>query len=131
MIRSSYAAVSSQYRGLDFALENGHSYMAWCYDSDTGDDITTFKVVYTAKAFSSYQADTFNVHCDSDFHNYLLKRAWIDPDSGGANGGITGRFKTYQVLGLSSDGSVTSWSSNPSYLDFKNGMLVGMYRHDW
>ena len=69
--------------------------------------------------------------CDTDMHHFQMQNAWINPNTGGATGGITGRFKTYQVTGVTDSGTLTGWSSAPAYMDFKHGLLVGMYRYDW
>lgn len=118
--------------GLNFDLNENGSYMTWAAKRSASDTTFAMMLTYANDGFSNYTAGRLHTGCPTDFHNHILYEAWIDTNTGGANGGITGTFKTYQVAGINENtGTLTRWSSNPSYMTFKNGLLIGMSRYDF
>ena len=58
-------------------------------------------------------------------HGYLLQNAWVNPNNGGANGGITITSKNFILPDqVNSDGTLQHWYTG-CYLEFKAGFLVG------
>lgn len=118
--------------GLNFDLNEKGSYMTWAAKTSASDSVFKMMLTYAKDKLKDYDAGRLHAGCPTDFHNYKLYNAWIDPNTGGANGGITGTFKTYQVAGINTDtGALTRWSTNPAYMTFKNGLLIDMYRYDF
>lgn len=118
--------------GLNFDLRESGSYMTWAVLESATANSYTMKLTYANDTLKSYTSGRLHMGCPTDFHNFKLYGAWIDTDTGGANGGITGTFKTYQVVGINeSTGALTRWSSSPSYMTFKNGLLIHMSRYDF
>lgn len=118
--------------GLNFDLRESGSYMTWAVLESATANSYTMKLTYANDTLKSYTSGRLHMGCPTDFHNFKLYGAWIDPDTGGANGGITGTFKTYQVTGVNGNtGALTGWSSSPAYMKFKNGLLIDMYRYDF
>ena len=118
--------------GLNFDLRESGSYMTWAVLESATANSYTMKLTYANDTLKNYTSGRLHMGCPTDFHNFKLYGAWIDTDTGGANGGITGTFKTYQVVGINeSTGALTRWSSSPSYMTFKNGLLINMSRYDF
>lgn len=120
-----YTGDSSK-RGLVFDLENDGAYMTWSVKESASDDAYMMKLSYINKAFGGFSADTVALGCDLDGRNYEARNFWIDPDSGGASGGITNTLTGMLPTSINSDGTVSHWTSNVR-LQFKRGLLVGMY----
>jgi hypothetical protein len=60
---------------------------------------------------------------DLDGRNWVAYNFWVDPNSGGVNGGLTGTMNFVKVNSVYSDGRLSEW--NPGCrLAFKNGVLV-------
>lgn len=102
------------YRGLVFDMESEAQYISWSVREYSTDDYYTVKLIYTKDSKTSngerYRADRLNICCDSDFHDWLAYNCWIDPDTGGANGGGTYEDGEKVKLGIvNSSGSVTGW----------------------
>ena len=116
--------------GLSFDLEDTGDYMTWAAMKDASADTYSMFLAYAKTALpmvggGSWAADTIHIARNTDFHNYALKNAFIDPDSGGADGGITATINFVQVLEMNSDGTVARWGSNARMV-FKRGMLVDL-----
>lgn len=110
-------------RGLDFDLEYTGTYMAWASKLKSTDTTYAYRWLYARAAFASYAADRLHAGCDIDMHDYKLFNAWIDPNTGGANGGINGTLNFTRITDAASDGSFKF--ANGCYMTFKNGVLVG------
>lgn len=120
-----YSGDSSK-RGLVFDLENDGSYMTWAAKDSASSESYTMKLSYINKAFGGFTADTVAFGCPIDGRNWTAKNFYIDPDSGGADGGITGTLQGMLPTSINSDGTVAHWTTNV-YMQFKRGMLVKMY----
>lgn len=116
--------------GLNFDLEDTGDYMTWAAMKNASADAYSMFLAYAKTALpmesgGSWAADTIHIARNTDFHNYALKNAFIDPNSGGADGGITATINFVQVLEMNSDGTVARWGSNARMV-FKRGMLVDL-----
>lgn len=124
---NSLSTDSSKY-GLNFDLEAGGAYMTWAAKTYSSDTYYDMKLTYANKSLpmrngESWAAGRLHIACYSDFHGYKAYNLWIDPDSGGANGGITGTMNFVQVKSMNSDGTVAYWYTGCK-MRFKNGLLV-------
>lgn len=122
---NSYTGDSSK-RGLVFDLENEGSYMTWAVAESASASTYTMKLSYINQAFGGFSTDTIALGCDLDGRNYTAHNFYIDPDSGGASGGITNTLSGMLPTSINSDGTVAHWATNVR-LQFKRGLLVGMY----
>lgn len=122
---NSYTGDSSK-RGLVFDLENEGSYMTWAVAESASASTYTMKLSYINQAFGGFSTDTIALGCDLDGRNYTAHNFYIDPDSGGASGGITNTLSGMLPTSINSDGTVVHWTTNVR-LQFKRGLLVGMY----
>lgn len=122
---NSYTGDSSK-RGLVFDLENEGSYMTWAVAESASASTHTMKLSYINQAFGGFSTDTIALGCDLDGRNYTAHNFYIDPDSGGASGGITNTLSGMLPTSINSDGTVAHWTTNVR-LQFKRGLLVGMY----
>lgn len=122
---NSYTGDSSK-RGLVFDLENEGSYMTWAVAESASASTYTMKLSYINQAFGGFSTDTIALGCDLDGRNYTAHNFYIDPDSGGASGGITNTLSGMLPTSIDSDGTVAHWTTNVR-LQFKRGLLVGMY----
>lgn len=122
---NSYTGDSSK-RGLVFDLENEGSYMTWAVAESASASTYTMKLSYINQAFGGFSTDTIALGCDLDGRNYTAHNFYIDPDSGGASGGITNTLSGMLPTSINSDGTVAHWTTNVR-LQFKRGLLVGMY----
>lgn len=122
---NSYTGDSSK-RGLVFDLENEGSYMTWAVAESSSASTYTMKLSYINQAFGGFSTDTIALGCDLDGRNYTAHNFYIDPDSGGASGGITNTLSGMLPKSINSDGTVSHWTTNVR-LQFKRGLLVGMY----
>lgn len=122
---NSYTGDSSK-RGLVFDLENEGSYMTWAVAESASASTYTMKLSYINQAFGGFSTDTIALGCDLDGRNYTAHNFYIDPDSGGASGGITNTLSGMLPTSINSDGTVAQWITNVR-LQFKRGLLVGMY----
>lgn len=122
---NSYTGDSSK-RGLVFDLENEGSYMTWAVAESASASTYTMKLSYINQAFGGFSTDTIALGCDLDGRNYTARNFYIDPDSGGASGGITNTLSGMLPTSINSDGTVAHWTTNVR-LQFKRGLLVGMY----
>lgn len=122
---NSYTGDSSK-RGLVFDLENEGSYMTWAVAESSSASTYTMKLSYINQAFGGFSTDTIALGCDLDGRNYTAHNFYIDPDSGGASGGITNTLSGMLPTSINSDGTVAHWTTNVR-LQFKRGLLVGMY----
>lgn len=122
---NSYTGDSSK-RGLVFDLENEGSFMTWAVAESASASTYTMKLSYINQAFGGFSTDTIALGCDLDGRNYIAHNFYIDPDSGGASGGITNTLSGMLPTSIDSDGTVANWITNVR-LQFKRGLLVGMY----
>lgn len=122
---NSYMGDSSK-RGLVFDLENEGSYMTWAVAESASASTYTMKLSYINQAFGGFSTNTIALGCDLDGRNYIAHNFYIDPDSGGASGGITNTLSGILPTSINSDGTVAHWTTNVR-LQFKRGLLVGMY----
>ena len=124
---NSLATDSSKY-GLNFDLEAAGAYMTWAVKASSSASTYDMKLTYANKSLpvsgsSSWTSGRLHVTCNLDLHNYTAYNFWIDPDSGGAEGGITGTMNFVKVDSMSSDGTVSNWTTGCK-MQFKRGMLV-------
>lgn len=109
-------------RGLIFDLENTGSYMAWASRDKASDANYLLKLFYARESFGGFASGRLHTNCDLDMNGYQLRNAWIDPSSGGCNGGISGTFNFTKITNASSNGSFSF--ANGCHMTFKNGMLT-------
>ena len=115
----------SSKRGIVFDLDTSGNYMTWASRDNPSDDSYMMKLTYVRDSMAGFVADRLSLGCDLDGKNWCAYNFWIDPNSGGANGGITQTINYVQVLAMNSDGTVARWGAN-GRMDFKRGMLVGL-----
>lgn len=105
------------YAGLNFDLEYTGDYMTWAAQPSSGAGYS-MKWTYARTSFSNFTGGMLNAGCDIDMHYWKLRNiAWETP-------GITGTCNFVRVIGVASDGKLSSWSSS-NYMQFKNGLLIG------
>lgn len=81
------------------------------------------KLAYYREDVGQYKADTLYAGCNLNMNNYVIKNAWIDPNTGGADNGVTGTIDFIQVREMNDDGTVKQWTYDCKFV-FKNGLLV-------
>lgn len=102
-------------RGLNFDLDDGGHYMTWASKDTPSSTGYAMKMTYARNAFSSFTADSINMGCNIDMHNFKLLNAKF------GDGGITGTMNFVQRF-KESDGTKKDYSG--CYMTFKNGILV-------
>ena len=96
------------HKGITMSLEYNSSprYIVWSNMDYSSDSYYTVKFGYAARRVgpsnSMMQADRINLGCNFNGNNWLLENFWIDPTTGGADGGISGTLSMKQVLGVNS-----------------------------
>lgn len=130
LIGTNGLATDNSKSGLNFDMEETGDYMTWAYKESATASTYRMFLTFAKSALprvggGSWAEDTLHIVNRTDFHNYVLKRAYIDPDTGGADGGITATIEFVQVLAMNSDGTVDSWGSDARMV-FKHGMLVDL-----
>lgn len=116
--------------GLNFDMEESGDYMTWAAKKESGSDVYSMFLAYAKRALpmeggGSWGADMIHIARDVDMHNYVMRNAYIDPNTGGANGGISATIDFVQVLGVNSDGTISQWGSDARMV-FKRGLLVDL-----
>ncbi|WP_165170703.1 hypothetical protein [Adlercreutzia sp. ZJ242] len=119
--------------GLNFDLEPAGAYMTWATRTSSSAANYAMKLTYANKSLpmsggGSWTAGRLHVACNTDFHNYRAYNLWIDPNTGGASGGVSMRMPFIQITSMSSSGSAAYWYTN-CYLTFKNGLLTDAVAH--
>lgn len=109
----------SSKKGLNFDLESNGAYMTWASKDSSSANVYTMKWTYVQKnkGWGNYTSDELHAGCNIDMHGWTLKNPSFE------GGGINGTLKFVQVLKMSSDGTVASWSNNCK-MQFKNGILI-------
>lgn len=102
-------------RGLNFDLDDGGHYMTWASKDTPSSTGYAMKMTYARNAFSSFTANSINMGCNIDMHNFKLLNAKF------GDGGITGTMNFVQRF-KESDGTKKDYSG--CYMTFKNGILV-------
>ena len=102
-------------RGLNFDLDDGGHYMAWASKDTPSATGYAMKMTYARNAFSTFTANSINMGCNIDMHNFKLLNAKF------GDGGITGTMNFVQRF-KESDGTKKDYSG--CYMTFKNGILV-------
>lgn len=111
-------------RGLVMDLEYEASYICWAAKRSSNDNTYTMKLTYVNRSVSGFDyTNRLYLGCPLDGNGYRAYNFWIDPNTGGANGGITGTMNFVQVASIGSDGRVLSWYTG-CHMRFKNGILV-------
>lgn len=109
----------SSKKGLNFDLESNGAYMTWASKDSSSANVYTMKWTYVQKdkGWGNYTADELHAGCNVDMHGWTLKNVSFE------GGGINGTINFVQILKMSSDGTVDSWSNNCK-MQFKNGILI-------
>lgn len=109
----------SSKKGLNFDLESNGAYMTWASKDSSSANVYTMKWTYVQenKGWGNYTSGELHAGCNIDMHGWTLKNPSFE------GGGINGTLKFVQVLKMSSDGTVASWS-NGCEMQFKNGILI-------
>lgn len=110
---------NSSKKGLNFDLESNGAYMTWASKDSSSANVYTMKWTYVQKnkGWGNYTSGELHAGCNIDMHGWTLKNPSFE------GGGINGTLKFVQVLKMSSDGTVASWSNNCK-MQFKNGILI-------
>lgn len=109
----------SSKKGLNFDLESNGAYMTWASKDSSSSNVYTMKWTYVQKnkGWGNYTSGELHAGCNIDMHGWTLKNPSFE------GGGINGTLNFVQVLKMSSDGTVASWS-NGCKMQFKNGILI-------
>lgn len=109
----------SSKKGLNFDLEFNGAYMTWASKDSSSANVYTMKWTYVQKdkGWGNYTAGELHAGCNVDMHGWTLKNVSFE------GGGINGTINFVQILKMSSDGTVASWSNNCK-MQFKNGILI-------
>lgn len=109
----------SSKKGLNFDLESNGAYMTWASKDSSSANVYTMKWTYVqkGKGWGNYTAGELHAGCNVDMHGWTLKNPSFE------GGGINGTINFVQILKMSSDGTVASWSNNCK-MQFKNGILI-------
>lgn len=109
----------SSKKGLNFDLESNGAYMTWASKDSSSANVYTMKWTYVqkGKGWGNYTAGELHAGCNVNMHGWTLKNPSFE------GGGINGTLNFVQVLKMSSDGTVASWS-NGCKMQFKNGILI-------
>ena len=109
----------SSKKGLNFDLEFNGAYMTWASKNSSSANVYTMKWTYVQKdkGWGNYTAGELHAGCNVDMHGWTLKNVSFE------GGGINGTINFVQILKMSSDGTVASWSNNCK-MQFKNGILI-------
>lgn len=109
----------SSKKGLNFDLESNGAYMTWASKDSSSANVYTMKWTYVqkGKGWGNYTAGELHAGCNVDMHGWTLKNVSFE------GGGINGTINFVQILKMSSDGTVASWSNNCK-MQFKNGILI-------
>lgn len=109
----------SSKKGLNFDLESNGAYMTWASEDSSSANVYTMKWTYVQKnkGWGDYTSGELHAGCNIDMHGWTLKNPSFE------GGGINGTLNFVQVLKMSSDGTVASWS-NGCKMQFKNGILI-------
>lgn len=109
----------SSKKGLNFDLESNGAYMTWSSKDSSSANVYTMKWTYVQKnkGWGNYTSGELHAGCNIDMHGWTLKNPSFE------GGGINGTLNFVQVLKMSSDGTVASWS-NGCKMQFKNGILI-------
>lgn len=109
----------SSKKGLNFDLESNGAYMTWASKDSSSANVYTMKWTYVQKnkGWGNYTSGELHAGCNIDMHGWTLKNPSFE------GGGINGTLNFVQVLKMSSDGTVASWS-NDCKMQFKNGILI-------
>lgn len=110
---------NSSKKGLNFDLESNGAYMTWASKDSSSANVYTMKWTYVQKnkGWGNYTSGELHAGCNIDMHGWTLKNPSFE------GGGINGTLNFVQVLKMSSDGTVASWS-NGCKMQFKNGILI-------
>lgn len=109
----------SSKKGLNFDLESNGAYMTWASKDSSSANVYTMKWTYVQKnkGWGNYTSGELHAGCNIDMHGWTLKNPSFE------GGGINGTLNFVQVLKMSSNGTVASWS-NGCKMQFKNGILI-------
>ena len=109
----------SSKKGLNFDLESNGAYMTWASKDSSSANVYTMKWTYVQKnkGWGNYTSGELHAGCNIDMHGWTLKNPSFE------GGGINGTLNFVQVLKMSSDGTVASWS-NGCKMQLKNGSLI-------
>lgn len=103
-------------RGLVFDIEYDTAYMSWANKESANGSSYMMKWAYCTQQCNNYEADMLHAGTDINMHYYKLRN--VSFEDGAINGTLT--FK--QPLAVSSDGTLSKWST--ATLTFKNGILI-------
>lgn len=115
-------------RGIDFDLEYTGNYMSWASEDTLNAGVYTMKMTYVGlgRTVSGFTSDRLTFGCDLDGKDHVAYNLFLDPNTGGANGGVTGTLNFVQILSMDSDGTAYQWQ-NYAKMVFKNGLLVDSF----
>ena len=103
-------------RGLVFDIEYDTAYMSWANKESANGSSYMVKWAYCTQQCNNYEANMLHAGADINMHYYKLRN--VSFEDGAINGTLT--FK--QPLAVSSDGTLSKWST--ATLTFKNGILI-------
>lgn len=107
-------------RGLVMDLEQAANYASWSWRPSGGGNYIVKLLYVSPSGAGPFTGDRVHLGCDMDCNNWRVYKAWIDPNSGGANGGMnTGRVAIARDFD-DETGGATSWY----YAEISNGFLL-------
>ena len=112
-------------RGLVMDLEYEGHFLTWSARRSSNANTYTMKLTYINQSTAGFDyTNRLYLGCNLDGNGYRAYNLYIDPDTGGAYGGITKSMTFVQIISMNSDGTIGSWS-NGCTMNFKHGLLVG------
>lgn len=102
-------------KGMTVGMENTTSYISWSYRETASASTYTMKLMYASRSLlkdggKSFTSDRVHLGCDLDGNDWGAYHFWIDPDTGGVDGGMTLNDGDAVRIGLvNSSGSVTGY----------------------
>lgn len=113
-------------KGLVFDLESEGAFMTWASRRNASASGYSMVLAYASKAVGSFGANTLNVGCSLDMHNYAIRNVKIDESSiVYGSSGVSATIDFVQILGMNSDGTATRWGDS-ARMQYKNGRLVDL-----
>lgn len=114
-------------KGLVFDLEYAGYYMSWSVKESSSASYYTMKLAYANKSLAmqsggAWTAGRLHIAANTDLHGYIAYNFWIDPNTGGGNGGISGTLNFTKITNAHDDGSFNY--NNGCHMTFKNGILT-------
>ena len=101
-------------KGLSVSMEHRAGYITWGYLDNESDESYAIKLMYASAKLPKndggyFEADRVHLGCDIDANGWLAYNWWIDPDTGGCNGGANYNGNVYLPVSFGSGGVVSRY----------------------